>query len=265
MTRALILIAALSLASPAFGVEAAADAENHGASAAVVDYAALNKLPDWRGIWTPNFSPLGSANAPPQLKGDYLKRYEASRANPQAASAKSSNCAVPGMPGVMMMPYDIEILFNPGRVTIIQEAYMQVRRIYTDGRPLPTDPDPTFNGSSVGHWEGTTLVIETIGIRSEIPITFGAGHSEALKITERLHLDKDDPDKLIDELTFEDPKALKKPWHQTLSFTRHREWDQLEFICNENDRNPIGADGKTEFILRDQSAPPAVTPGKPQQ
>ena len=53
----------------------------------------------------------------------------------------------------------------------------------------------------------------------------------------------------MDELTFTDAKALKKPWHETLSYARHREWDQLEYVCNENDRNPIEPDGKTDVVL----------------
>jgi len=219
------------------------------AAAEHVDYAALNSLPDWRGIWTPNFSPMGAAKEEPALKGSYLAFYKdvkAGKANPQP---KMSNCTVPGMPGVMMMPYDIEFLFTPGRVTLIQEAYMQVRRIYTDGRPLPDDPDPTYNGHSIGHWSGDTLIVETIGIKPDIPLGMGIKHSEALRITEQIHLAPNDPNTLIDNLTFADAKALKKPWHQTLSYTRHREWDQLEYVCNENDRNPIEPDGKTDVIL----------------
>jgi hypothetical protein len=256
--RLLLLTGAIcALAVPAY----ADDAVVHGASAPVVSYAALDSLPDWRGIWTPNFSPMGTAAQPPDLKGDYQKRYAAFKANPAGAPPKASNCAVPGMPMVMTMPYDIEILINPGRVTIIQEAYMQVRRVFTDGRPLPDDPDPTFNGSSIGHWEGNTLVVETVGIRPEVPMGMGVSHSDALKIVERIHLASDNPDKLVDEMSFEDKNALKKPWQQTLTYARHREWDQLEFICNENDRNPVGQDGKTEFLLRDESTP--ATPPAP--
>ena len=219
------------------------------AAAEHVDYASLNGLPDWRGIWTPNFSPAGGSKEEPVLKGSYLafyKQVRAGKANPQS---KTSNCAVPGMPAVMMMPYDIEFLFTPGRVTLIQEAYMQVRRIYTDGRPLPSDPDPTFNGHSIGHWNGNTLIVETTGVKDDIPLGMGIKHSDALRITEQIHLASDDPNKLIDDLTFTDAKALKKPWHQSLSYTRHREWDQLEYVCNENDRNPIEPNGKTDVIL----------------
>ena len=75
-------------------------------------------------------------------------------------------------------------MFTPGKVTIIQEAYMQVRRIFTDGRPLPEDPDPTYNGSSVGHWEGDTLVATTVGLREGRTIgRWGITSSDQVKLT----------------------------------------------------------------------------------
>ena len=80
----------------------------------------------------------------------------------------SANCLPPGMPGIMGQPYPMEFLLTPGQVTILIEAYNQIRHIYTDGRELPDDPDPTFHGTSVGHWEGDTLVVETVGFS---PIT----------------------------------------------------------------------------------------------
>ncbi|MFZ1988285.1 MAG: hypothetical protein WAW96_00805, partial [Alphaproteobacteria bacterium] len=101
----------------------------------------------------------------------------------------------------------------------------------------------------IGHWNGNTLIVETTGVKDDIPLGMGIKHSEALRITEQIHLASDDPNKLIDDLTFTDAKALKKPWHQALSYTRHREWDQLEYVCNENDRNPIEPNGKTDVIL----------------
>ena len=80
----------------------------------------------------------------------------------------AANCLPPGMPGIMGQPYPMEFLMTPGQVTIVIEAYNQIRHIYTDGRPLPADPDPTFYGTSVGHWEGDTLVAETVGF-AQVP------------------------------------------------------------------------------------------------
>jgi hypothetical protein len=255
MSPALALAAAsvLALASPALAQNEAA--KIWPANAADASYATLDALPDWRGMWLPNTGSPLNVSEEPQLTDDYRGRYEAYRAalaageNPEL-NERTSNCLPPGMPGVMTQPYNLMFLFTPGKVTVLQEAYMQVRTIFTDGRPLPEDPDPAFNGHSVGHWEGDTLVVETIGIKEGTRLgRIGITHGPRLKITERIHLAADDPDILVVEFTFEDPDALAAPWRQTTSFRRNREWEQIEFICAENDRNPIGDDGKTDYIL----------------
>ena len=71
------------------------------------------------------------------------------------------------MPGIMTQPYPMEFLFTPGKVTIMIEAYSQWRQIFTDGRKHPEDPDLTFNGHSIGHWEGDTLVVDTVGFTTD--------------------------------------------------------------------------------------------------
>ena len=75
----------------------------------------------------------------------------------------------------------------------------------------------------------------------------GVKHSDKLRLTERIHLDKEDPNTLVVELTAEDPIALQKPWHNTLTFKRSRDQDLLEFICAENDRDPVDPSGHTGF------------------
>lgn len=221
-----------------------------------VDYGALGALPDWRGIWLPM---IGKNPKPelPRLQGKYKTRYEEIRAlinsgDPEAqlkVERRSSACEPPGMPGIMTQPYDIEFLFTPGRVTMIQEAYMQVRRIFTDGRPLPDDPDPSYNGVSVGHWDGQTLVVTTTGLREGGTMgRWGITYSDKVKLTERIHLDPANKDVLVVENSFEDPKALAAPWHSTYYFSRNRAHDQLEFVCAQNDRNPIDENGNVDLV-----------------
>jgi hypothetical protein len=209
-------------------------------------YAPLDSLPDWSGIWTPNFNILVSTGEQPSLTpaaaAAYKARQEADARNEEPAT-DSANCVPPGMPTVMIQPYDIEFLFTPGRVTIIQEAYMQVRRVFTDGRSHPAKLDPTFNGHSIGHWEGDALIIDTVGLGHDRPLGFGfLNHGPQLHVVERIRLTTSDA--LEDQMTLTDPDMLTKPWHPVYTFTRHREWDQLEYICEENNRNQIDDTGK---------------------
>jgi len=141
----------------------------------------------------------------------------------------------------------MEFLFTPGRVTTHHEAWMQWRNIYTDGRGHPDDLEASFQGDSIGHWEGGTLVVDTVGIKPGVALAMGMKHSEKMHITERMHLAKDDPDILVIEMQVDDPLALAKPWIRTLTYKRSREWQLLEFECAENDRNPVDASGNTGF------------------
>jgi hypothetical protein len=216
---------------------------------------ALEHLPDWGGIWTPNQPPafrLAPGAEQPLLTAPYaaiLKSWHDAAAQGNEQAGNSANCVPPGMPTVMIQPYAIEFLFTPGRVTIIQEAYMQVRRVFTDRRGHRPDLDPTFNGHSIGHWEGDTLVIDTVAIKSSTVLDpVAVRHSDKLHIIERVRLAS--PDQLELQMTMEDAEALKKPWHVVRTYTRHRDWDLIEYICEENNRNPIDMNGHTTTILR---------------
>ncbi len=152
------------------------------------------------------------------------------------------------MPMFMALPqYPYEVLFTPGRVTLNQEAWMQTRKIWTDGRTHQDDPDPSFYGDSIGHWEGGTLVVETVAIDGALPLQTGMTHSDKLRISERIHLSPTDSDLLVNELTVEDPDALEEPWHVTYNYRRDRYGMLLEFQCSQNDRNPVDDQGNTLF------------------
>jgi len=124
---------------------------------------------------------------------------------------------------------------------------MQMRSIWTDGRKHPDDWDPTFYGHSIGHWEGATLVVDTVGIKTITELRPGMPHSDQLHVIEHIHLAQGDPNTLIDDMLVEDPLALAKPWHTVLRYKRARDQELLEFICAENDRNPVDASGHTEL------------------
>src|SRR5215813_6097240 len=181
----------------------------------------------------------------------FTPQYEAMRAaaarQPQPEDNSTANCLPPGMPGIMTQPYPMEFLMTPGKVTIVIEAYTEVRHIYTDGRPLPQDPDPNFFGTSVGHWEGDTLVVETVGFNDHVEIARGVPHSEKMKITERFRLT--DPDTMAMETTITDPVVLTEPYTNNGILKRHRNWTISEYICEENNRNSVDQSGKAGINL----------------
>ena len=228
--------------------------EAHPAATPKGHYTALDALPDWGGVWT--LEPVRGAPpaAPPMLKGAYLQRYQVLKAQADANHGEfprvgSSYCAPPGIPYQMGLgQYPIEFLFTPGRVTILLEAWTQVRRVFTDGRGHPDDLEATFYGHSTGHWDGQTLTIDTVGLKPGALINPGMGHSSKEQISERIHLSPQDPDLLINELTVSDPEALEKPWSVIYRYRRHREWELLEFACAENDRNPVVANGTAGLV-----------------
>jgi hypothetical protein len=228
-----------------------APAAKKGAAYPKGHYAELEKLPDWGGIWTITFGGPGTKRETPALKGKYLADYQAWKkdadANHGQGKKKGDNCTPPGMPYIMgVAQYPIEFLFTPGRVTIHHEAWMQWRNIFTDGRPH-ADGEPSFYGDSIGKWEGNTLVVDTVNIKNTVPLTTGMYHSDKVHVTERFHLDPKDANRLMDEVTVDDPEALTKPYTNIYVFERNRDYNLLEFICAENDRNKLDAEGNTTF------------------
>lgn len=122
-------------------------------------------------------------------------------------------------------------------------------RVYTDGRGhLPPDEIwATFSGDSIGHWEGETLVFETIamvGDGSTILDRTGLTLSGKQKVTTRLR--KTAPDMLESQMTIEDPVALTRPWTVTRLYKRQPVGSRVfDYVCTENNRNPITATGQT--------------------
>jgi hypothetical protein len=234
MTRAMIGAAAFALAA----VGAAQDAAIPRGDG----YAELETLPDFTGVWNPDWSLLfasGGGRAPvePKLTPAAQEKLDAFRAK-QAAEGVSQDaqvrCLPPGMPGIMRQPYPLEFLFTPGRVTVFAETYSQARRIYTDGRAVPEDPDFLFNGTSVGRWDGDTLLVDTVGFSPLVTIAPGIGHGEKMRIHERIWLEA--PDVLRIETTITDPDVLTEPFVQQLAFKKQPDWEIREYVCEENNR-----------------------------
>lgn len=215
----------------------------------------LDRLPDWGGIWFVIRGDPAAARAPAlPLQGEYLARWERWRQqvldNDGVELRNRSNCSPPGLPRIMQLAqYPYEFLFTPGRVTINQEAWMQTRTIWTDGRTHPAleELTPSFHGHSIGRWEGDTLVVDTIGISDRLEVGEGGTHSDQFRLVERISLSPDNPDVLINQMTMTDPLAFSQPHIVTVRYRRDRHGSLIEFQCEENDRNPVNEKGETLY------------------
>ncbi len=143
----------------------------------------------------------------------------------------------------------MEIIQKPQQMTIIAEWESQVRRVFLDGRKHPAELDPTFNGHSIGHWEGKTLVVDTVGLRADTVFDqSGIRHSDRLHLIERFTLVQ--PDTIELQITADDPVAFYQPWVVKKVYKRAPGAEIMEYVCAENNRNPIGPDGVVGTILK---------------
>jgi hypothetical protein len=144
-------------------------------------------------------------------------------------------CFPPGPTWLLSQPRPFEIVQIPGRVLMIFEWDHWIREIWTDGRghPKGKDQDPTWMGHSIGKWDGDTLVVDTIGLNDKTWIDMaGHPHSDALHVVERIH--RLNHDVLVDDLTFDDPKAYTRTWTGQQVFRLHPTWQVQEHIACED-------------------------------
>jgi hypothetical protein len=158
-----------------------------------------------------------------------------------------SSCLPGGMPMMIVAAasYPIQILETPGQVTMLFEEQNHFRIIGLGGRH-PDDPDPTYMGHSIGHWEGDTLVVDTIGLSDRTTIDqVGMPHSEDLHLVERYRrVDRATLEVLV---TLTDPKTFSAPWQmRTIFRTAPPDTGVREYIC-ENNRNSPDAQGHMGF------------------
>jgi hypothetical protein len=159
-----------------------------------------------------------------------LMRQRAPGTNP------SDNCLPMGIPFAFLVSEPDKIVQTPGLIVMMFESADAHRQIYTDGRPLPKDPEPAWLGYSVGRWEGDTLVVETAGFNDRTWLdAMGHPHSEDLRVTERYR--RRDFGHMDVQVTFDDPKMYSKPF--SIKFTQRllADSDILEFFCNENEKD----------------------------
>jgi hypothetical protein len=187
--------------------------------------------PDLTGVWmidqfhpalfpkgiTPPFTPWGEAQ---------FKKADTLVNDPNLA------CLPHGIPRLMFVPLPMQIFQVPDMVLIYEEAGNQLRQIHLN-RDHRKDLDPTYNGDSVGKWEGETLVVDTIGFNDVTWLDHvGLPHSDALHVVERIH--RADHNTLVDDFTIEDSKAYTKPWTASQTYHLKPGWEIAEYVCDNN-------------------------------
>jgi len=142
-------------------------------------------------------------------------------------------CTPPGMPYIYIQLFPMQIIETPREVIELFEYDHIVRHIYIDGRKHPAGVKPSYNGHSIGHWEGGTLVVDTVGLNGKNWLD-RVGHPESaqMHILERIH--REDDKTLQVDMKFDDAKSYTKPWTAQIRFLLHPDWDILEHICEDN-------------------------------
>ena len=206
-----------------------------GAGAALVlTSAASAQVTSLTGMWILEAKDFGR-----DAKMSYTPAAEAVRAA-QRKSVEAGNvifdtqkaCLPDGVPNIMANEFALEFLETPGRVTILNEASTIPRSIYLDETAHTQGLEPSWNGHSIGHWEGKTLVVDTVGFNDKAQVfSFLGVHSSTTHMVERFHVENNGQS-LVGEYTFEDPRYLTKPWTGVVHYRRLPPHSEVwEYAC----------------------------------
>ena len=134
------------------------------------------------------------------------------------------------------LPHLNKLVHTPKLLVVLYEVNAMYRQIFTDGRPLPEDPTPGWNGYSTGRWESDTLIVQTIGFRDSLWIDLhGSPMSDAAKMTERLR--RPNYGTLEVEITVDDPKVYTQPWTVRMDQVIELDTDLIDEFCLENEKS----------------------------
>ena len=147
-----------------------------------------------------------------------------------------TRCLGPGGPWMHLIPTMKKIVQTPALILLLNEFNTNFRQVFMDGRPLPDDPNPTWNGYSIGRWEGDTLVVESLGYRDDQWLdAAGSPLTNAAKVTERFR--RPDYGHLQIDITVDDPKGYTRPWTVTVDMKVELDTEMLDSNCLENEKD----------------------------
>ena len=204
--------------------------------------------PDLSGVWFPGtaggftfnaalrkqFDPKVTPEDPPPFQPWATAKIKAMTATDYELGRASVNCLPRGVPGMFLIdPYPFQLVQTPGLFIQLDELNNNWRVVHTDGRAHNPEPDPSFNGDEVGHWDGDTLVIDVISIDERTWNNFtGWFHSDQEHVIERIS--RPSKNYLVYQVTIEDPKVLSKPWTSAPRVWTLGHEDLLEYFCTNN-------------------------------
>ena len=152
------------------------------------------------------------------------------------ATAGNLACLPSGLPIFLTMPAPFKIVQTRGLTVMMSEGDESFRQIFTDGRPFPADPTPSWLGSSVGRWEGDTFVVDSIGFNNRgVLDALGHRHSDKLRVTERYH--RVNAGRMNVALLLTDPQVLTRPVTVKFDLLLRADTDLIEYFCTENERD----------------------------
>jgi hypothetical protein len=229
LTREVTVNVAGTAAAPREGAEQAAAKDVPRTAAGHPDFTGVYDSAGGGGRGARGGRGGNAAPAGPELKPG-AEKYRVVR-GPNDAGL-TSDCMPLAGPQAFSVPYQFELVESSRHVAILYGYPGTFRTVPTEGAAHPADPDPTWMGDSVGHWDGDTLVVDTVGFNDKTEIS-GFRHSEALHIVERFR--RPDYNTLQYEATLEDPNVFVKPWTVTRTFALRPDLSKVdEFVCEHN-------------------------------
>jgi len=198
----------------------------------------MRNPPGKNGPWT-NFTYTDPMKSPPAMTEWGQAQFKLARdSNGGNFTLDETNdpvltkCYPPGVPRVYFHPYPFEVIQAGKQTLLVYEYDHWMRRVHTDGRALPTDPDPLWMGTSVGKWvDDRNFQVETIGFNEKTWLDrLGHAHSDQLKVTENFR--RIDAGHLEIDIKMEDPKALARPWTTTFYYENRPQWELGEISCS---------------------------------
>jgi len=201
--------------------------------------------PDFSGVWQQRFVDKNGRPVVGLDLADFTEipyqpwskmQYEFNKTGVGQASDPEAHCLPAGVPRSTGLPYPLRLMQSPGLIVMLLEGNVHTYRMILMDKEHPKDPNPTWMGHSTGKWEGDTLVVDTVGFNNGTWLDPGGHvHTDKMHVIERFTRIAEN--RLRYEFTIDDPGAYTKPWGWSYALELHPDWEIIEYVCNENNKD----------------------------